>query len=66
MLHIYFAVDQFKSNGKRTNLNQQKRGVKTHYRVNITLSFCIPTIGRFRKIIQIRKLVANVGYRHLL
>lgn len=35
----------------RNDFNQQlKRGVKTHYRVYIKLSFCIPTIGRFRKI----------------
>lgn len=46
------------SNGKETDFNQ--RWDMAHYTIKI--SCCIATIKRFRKTVQVRKFVANIGY----
>lgn len=50
VLHIVVMV-LIRSNGKQIDFNQQKRGELTHYTLKI--SFCIPAIERFRKIIEV-------------
>ena len=52
IMRIYEFMSALRSNGKQTDFNQQKRGEMTHYTLKI--SFCIPTIERFEKIIQVR------------
>lgn len=48
------------SNRKRTDFNQQIRGVMAHY--TLEMLFYIPTIARFWLVIQVRKFLANVSY----
>ena len=58
-LHI-FVIVYMRFKGNQTDFNQQKRGEMTHY--TLKMSFCIPTIERFREILQVRKFVVEVAF----
>lgn len=61
VLHIVVMV-LIRSNGKQIDFNQQKRGELTHYTLKI--SFCIPAMERFRKIIQGQSLIYSILTTH--